>query len=272
MANANGKAEAPAAAAGSEATEQGEAAAAAAASPAPHTRWVQRTGSVRLPFREPSASGEATDIKQLLSVAAASAFVGAAATAALFSTWVQRMKPPRLLYAPTAANAALLRAVPLLHRHYVPHLLAWNAHLAGVFGYFKLPVPRLFFERLGPRTERIVLSDGGSVSLLWSSPADAVADGAPILLLLPGINNDASMGYLQHVQALQPPPPPSNSLLLPRCLSRDLCSSSAVISAVISAAMPPRPRQRTGGGHGCAAARRGRRSQLAGIGRHAAHF
>ena len=59
--------------------------------------------------------------------------------------------------------------MPLLHRHYVPHLLAWNAHLAGVFGYFKLPVPRLFFERLGPRTERIVLSDGGSVSLLWSS-------------------------------------------------------------------------------------------------------
>ena len=54
---------------------------------------------------------------------------------------------------------------------------------------------------------QLTLADGGSVSLLWSTeqagPCEAGGAGGAggaVLLLLPGINNDASMGYVQHVQ------------------------------------------------------------------------
>ena len=50
--------------------------------------------------------------------------------------------------------------------------------------------------------EQVRLSDGGSVSLLWATPSAGPREaGAPVLLLLPGVNNDAHMGYVQHVQA-----------------------------------------------------------------------
>ena len=49
---------------------------------------------------------------------------------------------------------------------------------------------------------QVRLSDGGSVSLLWATESAGPCEaGAPVLLLLPGINNDAHMGYVQHVQA-----------------------------------------------------------------------
>ena len=51
--------------------------------------------------------------------------------------------------------------------------------------------------------EQVRLSDGGSVSLLWATPSAGPREaGAPVLLLLPGVNNDAHMGYVQHVQAV----------------------------------------------------------------------
>ena len=51
--------------------------------------------------------------------------------------------------------------------------------------------------------EQVLLSDGGSVSLLWATPSAGPREaGAPVLLLLPGVNNDAHMGYVQHVQAV----------------------------------------------------------------------
>ena len=62
--------------------------------------------------------------RRQLGVAAASCLLGAAGTASVFAAWVARMRPPRLRFAPTAANLALLRSIPLLHRHYVPHILA----------------------------------------------------------------------------------------------------------------------------------------------------
>ena len=86
-------------------------------------------------------------MRQRLGVAVASCFIGAAGTASLFAAWVASMRPPRLRFAPTAANLALLRSIPLLQRSYVPHVLAWNAHLAGYFGYFKLPVYRYLGAR-----------------------------------------------------------------------------------------------------------------------------
>lgn len=49
---------------------------------------------------------------------------------------------------------------------------------------------------------QVQLSDGGVVSLLWAAESAGPCEaGAPVLLLLPGINNDAHMGYIQHVQA-----------------------------------------------------------------------
>ena len=51
--------------------------------------------------------------------------------------------------------------------------------------------------------EQVRLSDGGSVSLLWATPSAGPREaGAPVLLLLPGVNNDAHMGYVKHVQAV----------------------------------------------------------------------
>ena len=48
---------------------------------------------------------------------------------------------------------------------------------------------------------QVQLSDGGVVSLLWAAESAGPCEaGAPVLLLLPGINNDAHMGYIQHVQ------------------------------------------------------------------------
>ena len=140
-------------------------------------------------------------LRQRLGVAAASCVLGAAGTASLFAAWVASMRPPQLRFAPTAANLGLLRSIPLLHRSYVPHILAWNAHLAGYFGYVKLPVYR-YLGGGARREEMVQLSDGGSVSLLWATGSAGPCEaGAPVLLLLPGINNDAHMGYLQHVQA-----------------------------------------------------------------------
>ena len=89
-------------------------------------------------------------LRQRLGVAAASCVLGAAGTASLFAAWVASMRPPRLRFVPTAANLALLRSIPLLHRSYVPHILAWNAHLAGYFGYVKLPVYRYLGGRARP--------------------------------------------------------------------------------------------------------------------------
>lgn len=103
------------------------------------------------------------------------------------------MAPPQLHFAPTEENLALLRAMPLLSRSYVPNLLAWNAHLAGFFGYVKLP------GKEPSRVERVTMPDGGTVRLAWSGDA---ADGQPVVVLLPGINNDSSMGYIRHLMSL----------------------------------------------------------------------
>ena len=112
-------------------------------------------------------------LRQRLGVAAASCVLGAAGTASLFAAWVASMRPPQLRFAPTAANLALLRSIPLLHRSYVPHILAWNAHLAGYFGYVKLPVYR-YLGGGARREEMVQLSDGGSVSLLWATGSKAL--------------------------------------------------------------------------------------------------
>ena len=99
-------------------------------------------------------------MRQRLGVAVASCIVGAAGTASLFAAWVASMRPPRLRFAPTAANLAMLRSIPLLQRSYVPHVLAWNAHLAGYFGYFKLPVYRYLGGRARPEETVLLPSPG----------------------------------------------------------------------------------------------------------------
>ena len=54
----------------------------------------------------------------------------------------------------------------------------------------------------GDVRSQVRLSDGGSVSLLWATESAGPCEaGAPVLLLPPGINNDAHMGYVQPVQA-----------------------------------------------------------------------
>ena len=84
--------------------------------------------------------------------------------------------------------------LPLLHRTYIPNLLSWNAHLAGVFGYVKLPGSKV------PFLETITLPDGGTVALSWVRPP--VDDGRPVVVLFPGINNDADMPYIRHTSRL----------------------------------------------------------------------
>ena len=95
---------------------------------------------------------------------------------------------------PTPENEALVRNLPLLHRAYVPNMLSWNAHLAGLFGYVKLPGQ--------PQTARevVTLPDGGTVALSWQ--AAPVDDGRRIVILFPGINNDSTMPYIRHLSHL----------------------------------------------------------------------
>ena len=129
--------------------------------------------------------GGSVDLASLLSVGVASAILAATTTAITFAAWVKRCAPPRLFFKDTAFNRNLLKSMPILLRTYIPNLLSWNAHTAGFFGYVKLPGgfrPRKF--------ERITMADGGTVCLSWTSTP---VDGDSIVLLLPGINNDASM-------------------------------------------------------------------------------
>lgn len=145
-----------------------------------------------VPPRSPGPQGEMS-LLGLLAVGCAGAAFSAITTASLFIAWVQRMAPPTLYYLPTAANRALVMAMPLLFRSYVPNLLSWNAHAAGFFGYVKLPGKK-------PHSiERLTLPDGGTVCLSWNSTP---VDGRPIIVLLPGINNEASMPYVRHLMAL----------------------------------------------------------------------
>ena len=132
-----------------------------------------------------------------LAVGAASAVLSVIGTASVCIAWVQRMAPPTLFYAKTERNRALVSAIPLLLRSYVPNLLSWNAHSAGFFGYVKLP------EKKRPHSvERVTLPDGGTVCLSWSSPPIADSSCKPIILLIPGINNPASMPYIRRLMGL----------------------------------------------------------------------
>ncbi len=135
---------------------------------------------------------ETNALPRLLATSVSAALAAALSMGALFTAWVRKMAPPRLYYTNTDANIRLLLAMPLLWRTYVPNVFCWNAHLASLFGYMRLrPIaskPAL--------TERILLSDGGTVSLEWGRSA---ADGEPVILLLPGINNHAAMPYIRHV-------------------------------------------------------------------------
>ena len=157
---------------------------------------LERHGSLA-PFvtRQPSNGPPPPNdgLSQLLLTASAAAVLSALSTASLFLAWVQRLRPPRLYYFPSAANRAMVMAMPLLMRSYVPNLLSWNAHAAGFFGYVKLPGKKPHSR------ERVTMPDGGTICLSWSS---SVVPGAPIILLLPGINNDSSMPYVRHVMAL----------------------------------------------------------------------
>ena len=132
----------------------------------------------------------------LLAVGVASSLTTVITTASLFLAWVQRMRPPSLHYSPTAANEAMLRDMPLLLRTYVPNMLSWNAHLAGFFGYVKLPGPR----PPAARRETITLPDGGTVTLNWWSSEPI--NGRRVIVLFPGINNDAAMPYVRHLSSM----------------------------------------------------------------------
>ena len=79
---------------------------------------------------------------------------------------------------------------------------------------------------------QVRLSDGGSVSLLWATESAGPREaGAPVLLLLPGINNDAHMGYVQHVQAGGRPWLLRNPLFTASIHSDHACVTSEAASA-----------------------------------------
>ena len=132
----------------------------------------------------------------LLTVALSSAALSAFTTSALFLAWVRRFRPPKLHYDPTPENEAIVRHLPLLHRTYVPNMLAWNAHLAGIFGYLKLPGRPL------KNRELITLPDGGTVALSWQNDPPREDDGQRVVILFPGINNDSRMPYIRHLSNL----------------------------------------------------------------------
>ena len=86
--------------------------------------------------------------------------------------------------------------------------------------------------------EQVRLADGGSVSLLWATPSAGPREaGAPVLLLLPGVNNDAHMGYVKHVQAVAA-----------RACRHDLSTSTPSLQHTLSTA---RPLSTVRDGHAC---------------------
>ena len=66
------------------------------------------------------------------------------------------------------------------------------------------------------------------MSLLWATPSTGPREaGAPVLLLLPGVNNDAHMGYVKHVQAVAA-----------RACRHDLSTSTPSLQHTLSTARP----------------------------------
>lgn len=115
--------------------------------------------------------------------------------AAVTSQWIKTAAAPELFYEVNEDNLRLLLAVPLLWRAYIPNVFAWNGHIASIFGYVKLPS----WSHRRVDIEVITLPDGGTVSIEWGAKPQ---DHMPIILMLPGINNDASMPYIQHLMTL----------------------------------------------------------------------
>lgn len=96
------------------------------------------------------------------------------------------VRAPRLDYAPTPFNAALLQRLVQLQRPYVPTPWLYNAHLQLAWLLLEEALaPPLRYER----TDVLRMDDGGTTALDWRG-LDRPAT-APTLVVLPSITGDA---------------------------------------------------------------------------------
>ncbi|KAJ7538604.1 hypothetical protein O6H91_11G055900 [Diphasiastrum complanatum] len=115
-----------------------------------------------------------------------------------------RMSTPRALEViagPGDVNKAVIARVDQLREPYKPSVFFLNKHVETIFAAFLRSLPYINFRR-----ECLRMDDGGTVALdwpiagadkeLWSTKP---SDGAPVLILLPGLTGGSGDTYVRHL-------------------------------------------------------------------------
>ena len=113
--------------------------------------------------------------------------------------YLSSLQTPELTCQDTPANRATIAACKRLVSHYIPHPAAWSGLASTVLAAAKSqPLPG---DRRSRPVEKVVLPDGGTVSLDWGAqsrlPLEPGHPSEPIVLLLPGLNNSSRSSYIK---------------------------------------------------------------------------
>eukprot|EP00971_Amphidinium_carterae_P098069 1940418-Amphidinium_carterae.1 len=141
-------------------------------------------------------SGDASRWHRLPLAIATSAVTSAGVTSLLFVRYLRQGQVARLLTSDgnDAALRELIAHCPALQRPYWPHALQLHWLISSMFAAVKAaPI----FKPAGTLEEKLVLKDGGTVSLDWWLRADR----RPVVLLLPGLGNSSRSAYIREAMA-----------------------------------------------------------------------
>lgn len=118
------------------------------------------------------------------------------ALAAYLIFYVRRVaRVPRLYYARSPVNTAVLGRMRVLHRPYRPPLFVHGAHAQTLIGARLRSVPHVEFRR-----EYVFFEDGGCAALDWHADAQRVlaAPSCPIVIIAHGLTGGSHEAYVRH--------------------------------------------------------------------------
>jgi len=143
----------------------------------------------------------AIEWRQAIAGAAVGAGVSITTTLALLQRYLQKeVQVPRLFHKAsekqTVQDERVVEEVRNCLKDYWPHpVLEFSGYISSAWCGFLAILPTKWQGHL----ETVTLADGGTVSLHWSEePCDAGSTD-PIVLVLPGLNNDSRTGFIQNI-------------------------------------------------------------------------
>eukprot|EP01097_Dermamoeba_algensis_P008117 TRINITY_DN5270_c0_g1_i1.p1 TRINITY_DN5270_c0_g1~~TRINITY_DN5270_c0_g1_i1.p1 ORF type:complete len:412 (-),score=80.91 TRINITY_DN5270_c0_g1_i1:151-1386(-) len=98
---------------------------------------------------------------------------------------------PKVFYRPTKTNEALVKALSLNEKPFIPSIFLPNGHFQTVAAGILRQKSDIFYER-----EDLKMKDGGMVSLDWTNQKKEKDDGGPILLIMHGIFGGSLENYV----------------------------------------------------------------------------